>query len=460
MDDALFVFHELASETLQDLEAELNDHPGRQAQLPFATYLLGALLTSFGRRQLLDTEIAATLRSIPKKYHRRLGITVDGHTVTYHQVGHKKRRAFKLLERKRLSLNPHENVDPATVIVNDLLKVTRAGAEFSRSLALDGTVTDSWEHPDKPRAQVDPKTGEIRSDARLGHAPRKRHGSGFKYGYEVEVIATTDIGMPKLVHSMMVHANHTGHRQRVAPLLKAMAAAGEIDRVIMDAGYYHKEPGDFAQRLYDAGIDQIFSPRAHQHSNQDIKGAKVLDGDTYCPCMPKGLVQIGSVSGKNSPPTRAKIARFEERQSYRLANHGTTGAGNPRFKCPAKAGKVRCPRVPTSMKLSAATKPTIDVVDDGLGLPEICDKGVITVPIEQVVRDRQAIPYGTQKWVTTYGRRNMAETVNSLVNHAMGTFEVGAVRTMGLDAHTILVGMLAVATNMTTWHNHQLQHPD
>ncbi len=393
------------------------------------------------------------LQNLPERLQRTLNvIDADGHIITYDQVGHRRPRLNKLLRRKALGLDPATHLTPATELMNAMIQATLTEQDReSRTLGLDGTISAAWEHPD--RARVDPETGEKLTDAALGHGTTKRHNTKYRFGYEAEMVTTIEPGLRKLVRAFTVHANDTGHRIRVLPVLEYLARLGQLSRIVHDAGYDRADPELLTMPLHRAGVERIFDPLVHQRRHvHDIDGAAILDGQPHCPCTPPKLQDLPKVTGTNRDDL---VPRYETRDLYRLQPFGTTKAGTPRYECPARAGKVRCPNVPRSFDLPA-TNPTIDTRPiDGYPDRKVCTQSAISIPVEVLIRDRQGVPYGTAKWEQIYRHRTKTETVNSTIKHSVMSLGVGSIRSVGIEMQTIATGIAAVATNILTRRNHE-----
>lgn len=437
---------------ITELEEELTAHGGVKAQITVSTLVFGMLLAILCKGKALDIYTHAALVDLPDRLKRELNvIDADGHELTYTQVNHKRGRLLELLRARSERIDRTTTTTPVADLVNEMLQVTlTAENRAATTLGLDGTVIPSTEHPDSVR--VDPETGEKLSDGSLGHAPKKRHGSGFIHGYEVQVVATVEAGLPKLIHAVDVHANDTGRRIQAVPVVINLAERGQLTRVVHDAGYDFKNTDVFAGPFHAAGVGRVFDPRHYRRrGDQDIDGAKILDGAPFCPCIAQGLLEIEKPIGADRFVTAAK---YDNRRPFALARHGSTNAGTSRYKCPALAGKVRCPKQPASLKLPA-TKPTVDNRPlDGFPDPKICSQGTISISDEVLLRDMQAVLYGTTRWLNIYRRRNLIETANSTIRERF-SLEVGAIRSPSIEMYGLVLGLAAVATNIKTLWNHR-----
>lgn len=436
------------------LEKLLNSHPGVRSEVRLSTLLTGFLLTMFLQQSMLDCDVYATLRKLPKRWKKRLGIHQSaGRVLSYHQLGHRRRRLVSLT--RRLDRDRDLSLECGTLVrlFNEALLHTADGIPFNRVCAVDGKIEPAWESPD---SAVDPETGEKLTEAKWGHKTPKRRGKELEFGWEAQVVSTADPGKPQLALAVVPHPNDTGLRPEVLPAVESLAERGLLDTVLLDGGYYYKDPDVFAARLERAGIGKLFNPRMHQRKGAGaVQGAVILDGDLYCPCIPEGLGTLVTITGSN----RERLEpQYEAREPYRLVPHGSTPAGTPRFRCPARAGKVRCSRVPESLKL-AATKVTINTAAmDDLPMPSVCEQKAVTVPLPLLVKDQQQYPYGSQRFNRTYNLRNKVESFNSQL--ARSGFTFSSFRTTGLQNFALVLGIATLTTNLRSIRGWVAGHPD
>lgn len=142
---------------------------------------------------------------------------------------------------------------------------------------------------------------------------------------------------------------------------------------------------------------------------------------------------------------------------FRLVPHGSTPAGTPRFRCPARAGKVRCGRVPESLSLPA-TKPTVNTAStDDLPTPRVCEQKAVTLPLELFIKDKQQYPYGTPEYNATYNLRNKVESYNPQLFRAGLRF--GSFRTTGLQNFALAAEIVALAANLHAIRGWSVRNP-
>ncbi len=132
---------------------------------------------------------------------------------------------------------------------------------------------------------------------------------------------------------------------------------------------------------------------------------------------------------------RAALVRFADRGHYKTKAGVITGK---RFKCPACAGFCDDP--------TATAPPSYD--HPPLAKPDTprCCGGSVTIKIEDLY-EYQLVPYGTPAWHIAYGRRNLVETVNSMLKPEKGR-HIGRCQALGLGPNWMASIALAVAHNL------------
>ena len=138
------------------------------------------------------------------------------------------------------------------------------------------------------------------------------------------------------------------------------------------------------------------------------EGAVIANGNLYCPCTPRTLLELGPLA---RTATKEQAADHD-RQTAELARYklGRLTAddedGYHRVACPAVMGKIRCPLRPASMTLDR-DRPEI------LTPPEhpqaCCAQQTITVPADVIAKTAQKHDYPSAAWRRSYARRTGAE---------------------------------------------------
>jgi hypothetical protein len=84
-----------------------------------------------------------------------------------------------------------------------------------------------------------------------------------------------------------------------------------------------------------------------------FQGAVTANGSLYCPCAPRALPELGPLARTATPPqAAAHDARTAETARCKLGRLTADDEDScHRVRCPAAAGKIRCPLRPASMTL-------------------------------------------------------------------------------------------------------------
>lgn len=176
-------------------------------------------------------------------------------------------------------------------------------------------------------------------------------------------------------------------------------------------------------------------------------GALIIDGDLYCPKMPRALRRLPDFAKTMSKGESANLeALYDERDRYRFERKAY-GSEKVRSMCPAQALKVKCTGVPVSLNNPRTDIPYVEAPEDR---PKCCAQVTITTKTEELRRSRQGhYAYGTSKWRRLYAQRNRAESYNADFRHNIGNFEERKwCAVMGRVKMTFMFGIKLLATNM------------
>jgi hypothetical protein len=217
-------------------------------------------------------------------------------------------------------------------------------------------------------------------------------------------------------------------------------------------------------------------------------GEIMIEGTWHCPQTPVPLVNAtrtlhqrcdeikdhaktpGADPGECAADKRAAqaawTAQIAERQAFALVPHGTEDSGgHQRFRCPAAAGHVRCPRKPVSVR-PGSSGPRIDPGPEPFGDPPVCHQTTITIAPETGARHRQTHPYGTEAWQDAYqpGRATV-ESVNAHLKDGAheNIQDPRGRRVRGLAATGLMLAFQIAHANrrkITNWQATLPAHPD
>ena len=218
--------------------------------------------------------------------------------------------------------------------------------------------------------------------------------------------------------------------------------------VLVDRGYSYLRVENWAQELGNRGIEQVFDLHTNQRGVRP--GPKphtiFVDGALFVDSLPTWLRKLpGFRIGDTKTEIAEKVAKYDERLPYLFARQGPADLhrGTQRVRGPALTGRVRCPNNEKSMRLSPATRPTLDCDPDGCA----CSLAPTLGPGDYL-QLRQRHPYGTRKWKLDYNRRNHVESYNASVKYHHSRLARGSTRVLGTNKTGILVALLVAANNI------------
>jgi hypothetical protein len=386
----------------------------RPRQLRVRTLLAGMCLAQADHRPAHLTRVHQALTSLPEDAQRRLGVIAEWkngpHRLTYRQT----ERTFGLVA-DALGKDEPDGLPsgPLQRACDDLLEAS-IPEEFkngSRSLAVDWTDLESFSRPPPARGGdcADPQ-------AWWGHRKNNllRSQDELFYGYYLSAgIMTRDEdapAVPELARRATVSSCRHDPVRAFTPVLTALPGQQiPLGDILSDSGYAHRDASAWAIPLRTAGAQLIQDLHPHDRGPKGAhQGAIISNGNLYCPCTPRTLLELGPLARDATPDqAAAHDARTTELTRYKL---GKITADDPdgyhRVQCPAAMGKIRCPLRPASMRLNR-DRPEI------LTPPEhpqaCCTQQTLTVPADVNAKTRQKHDYPSAAWRRSYARRTGAE---------------------------------------------------
>jgi hypothetical protein len=214
------------------------------------------------------------------------------------------------------------------------------------------------------------------------------------------------------------------------------------------SGYAHRDAGAWAIPFRAAGAQLVQDLHPHDRGPKGSHdGAIISNGNLYCPCTPRPLLELGPLA---RAATSQQAAGWE-RQTSELARYklGRLTAGDAdgchRVQCPAAMGKIRCPLRPASMTLGR-DRPEI------LQPPEhpqaCCAQQTITVPPGVLAKTAQKHDYPSAAHRRSYARRTGAERgFATAKDPASNDISRGWCRLMGLTPLMLFTTTLLIARN-------------
>lgn len=462
----------------EDLEALLR--PAGKGGRPRALsveVLLAALVMSHLKYQnlLLVTVHSLLLDDLDTRYQRRLGVRdAGGNPITMRQVYYlwsaiAHRLDYSEVTQPQLTAPERRaRLDEVTRISGLLTQSASMYLPPPTTLAVDLTAVDAAHRARSDGTSDDP-------DASHGYRTKtQRNGTDKVYGYQWGAVTRAPRDRhdhyPRLFErALLLPANANG-RDEILAAIDDLNRQGTVTEVISDRGFTYSKSEHWAILLHERGIRQVMDihpadsgPRPHPD------GYVMLDGWPHCPNTPEDLHRIRRVQSVSSRlPSRKKhetLGRYEQRlrtweqkraaatsmrerisrrMLYRFEPIGKTSAGNQRFRCPARAGRVAChgcPMYPGAVPLG------IPQVNSPKPLPKACAQETITVPQDVNIKLRQQHYWLSREWAASYNRRGDIERAFSQVKSKTGLERFEWTRQVGITKTALLAAIVAAAYN-------------
>jgi hypothetical protein len=436
----------------------------RARQLPVRTLLLGMLLVLADHRPAHLSRVHQALISLPGDDQVRLGVIADWkngpHLLTYRQT----ERTFGLVADALAKDEPDGlPSQPLQVICDDLLEasVPEQFKDASTSLAVDWTGPESFSRPPPARG------GECADpEAWWGHRKNNllRSEDELFYGYYLSAATMTreenGPAVPELARRATVSSCRRDPVRAFAPVLTRMPDQGiPLGDIVDDSGYSHRDADARALPLRAAGAQLVQDLHPHDRGPKGTHdGAIIANGNPYCPCTPRTLLELGPLApGATKEQAAGHDRKTAELARYKLGRITADDAdGYRRVQCPAAMGKIRCPLRPASMTLNRS-RPEI------LQPPEhpqaCCAQQTITVPPEVNAKTAQKHDYPSAAWRRSYARRTGAERGFATVKDpAASDIARGWCRLMGLAPLMLFTTTLLIVRNqriLQAWNARQ-----
>lgn len=468
---------------------------GRPRAQSWRAILVLLLLTATSRPDRLHLARAARIAAgLTARQRDLVGIHGD---VTYSQI----ESAFADLAagmRPRVNRRTGE-VLPARISMDSDALLSRLGCgAIPKSIpahdefALDSTDSETWARrrtyskdgmPDLPDGATDPDAALVaeakkrarQSNRRVTGSPSRGADGRFIHsrdadaregwrtsrngelpvflGYDVHLLCdVTSWGgpsVPPLVRALSVapagtRKSEPGH----ATIASARALGHDVRRVLVDRGYSQLLATNWAEPLARAGVQQVFDLHANQITTRPgpAPGTIMIAGGLFSDAIPNRLRSLERrVQGMSRREQLALSKQYDDRAVYAFRPVGAPkGDGTKQqYEGPARAGKLRCPNHPQSMRLSASKHPTTECEP---GIP--CSCGARITVDKTYIRERQRHLWGTTRWLADYGRRNSVESANSMLKTHTAGFRRGSIRVFGLEKSSIWLAMVVAAINI------------
>lgn len=424
--------------------------PGRPRGLTVDQLFTLLIVTALTKRPPHLTEVVTVFQNLHWSDRRELGLE----SLTIHQVRHMLDRLRDLLairtnvRRNRPGKSTADN-PMLQKLLDEFAEASDAIApEYRRDLAIDGTRLPVGARAKSWVLEAGRKTKQpTYADPDITfHSMEGRSGYNSTQGYGMTSVVTVakhkddDPPQTTLIFSVAdMTMTYTQEGVLGEPLLDRLPASVRGATIHTDTGY--SDFKSFRVAVLRNGLNPSMSLHSNHQSVHDTWDGIVAAADTLvCPGTPPTLLSIRGVSGED-------LSRLTtERASFELRQHGKrTDAGDHRYTCPARAGKIRCPLFGPSTRLSAS-KPT--VTNPPKTEHKVCTQQTVTLP-GYMLTFLQQYPVGTQAHAVSFGHRNTVESsYNQLKSSRSGGLKKDSILLRGLVGYSMLLSCVVLAENV------------
>lgn len=393
------------------------------------------------------------LTGLAETDQHRLGIITDWktgpHRLTYRQVEY----TFGIVSHAVAKDSPDGTASaPLGEAADDLVEasIPPAYKTASSSLAIDWTDHETYARPTSPHGPA-PTDTEASWGHRRGNHPGQKDEAFLGYYLSAATMVPDESGppTPELIRRIALSTCSVDPVPVMVPVLQRLAASGvAVGDVLGDSGYAHRVAHNWAIPLRAMGASIITdlhpSDRGPHGTHQ---GAICSEGNLYCPAVPITLLGRAPLGPGASHEQRCEHDHLcAETTRYKLAAvSGPDTDGYRRLRCPAAAGKIRCPARPASMALNY-DRPT--VVSPPEHPPACCTQTTITVPPSVNAKTTQKHDYPGPAWRDSYKRRSAVErSYSTLKDPARTDINRGWCRLTSLAPIMLFLTMAVAARN-------------
>ena len=402
------------------------------------------LLAETGSMHLV--RVHKLLNSLDTHSKKRLGITRKG-GVTRRQV----ERLYGLMAH---AMN-NQDISVFDEFCDLLMQSTLdPSTSETTSIAIDSTSIDSWGKRKKHR-ESDGTFTWVTSDHDAAWR-RKSKDNPWKrpvFGFDLTVAVTIpEIKGPDVALAARAIRFRAANTESVemgrAVVLETARQQGVLGDVVADREYTSTMSGsDFILPVRALGGEPVFDLTKHQlGAHGTTHGAIMIDGQPFSPSTPPGLhLIVPPPPGRPFKEIADYQAQIATRARYALVPHGSRSAnGSQIYQCPASAGKLSCPLVPSSPDdafpaLLAPTNPAPG---------SVCTKSYTTFHAADTPLAQRDL-FGSNAWFKSMSRRSRVEGFfGNVKNEACEHLRRGTIRVRGLVKTGMLVAFTIAATNL------------
>ncbi len=386
----------------------------RPRQLKARTLLAGMCLAQAGHRPAHLTRVHQALTSLPGDEQRRLGVTAGWNHGPHQLTCRQTERTFGLVTDALAKDGPGGlPSDRLQRICGTLLEasIPEEFKEASTSPAVDWTDMESFSRPPPARGGDCADPGAWRGH-RKNNLLRSEGELSCGYYFSAAIMMRDEDGpaVPEFARRAALSSCQHDPVRAFVRVLTAMPAQGiPPGDILDDSGYAHRDAAAWAVPLRTAGAQLIQDLHPHDRGPKGTHhGAVISNGNLYCPCTPRPLLQPGplarTATSQQTADWERQIAELARCKPGRLT--ADDADGYHRVQCPAVTGKIRCPLRAASMRLDR-DRPEI------LQPPEhpqaCCTQQTLTVPPEVNAKTAQEHDYPSAAHRRSYARRTGAE---------------------------------------------------
>ncbi|MEO7125095.1 MAG: transposase, partial [Nakamurella sp.] len=301
------------------------------------------------------------------------------------------------------------------------------------------------------------------------------------YGYQGVALCRMDPEGPKLIEKFtLAPGNSDGARAALTMITHMQAQRSDhseppVTHLASDRGFSKVVPENWATPLRELGIEQIIDLMPNEqraiytevpvivNGHRGLHKVLMIDGWPHHIATPKHLHTIKRpatlTAGRlkkcaNAQDMREYAARVEaiqefkkliaERQTYAYRRvQGPDPTGKERFEAPCCAGTLKDPTCSTSMLLPGGTQ----AITYGKNTPRNEHQRTITIPGSIEEKIRQRLYWGSDEWISAYGKRTAVEgQFGTLKSSSTEHVRRGWIHVVG-HVKTSIMTMLAIAAS-------------
>lgn len=498
---------------LPAVEAHLHAATGAPREFTARALLVGLATHGLRQGEMHLTKILHTLGELPSSARRELGLPhdVDTYRMLWHAftrlvdalqdgtlaIPHNHPEADTVAGEVLPCPNdcPHQPISLSTFTGRLLHASLPESLELTGAVAIDSTDYETWARrrswartpdvdPDHLPADAEerreakkaklppnqpgwPRTGHdgraqhtLDPDAREGYRSGTNGARGGVFcGYDLHLtvnaraLGGTEVPFAFTGMHLPPAGSHKGDAG-IALIDQVRTHQPDLTEIIADRGYSYCTPERWAYPVRARGIEPVIDLHSNQRGTHPgpIPGTIILDGALFTDALPTTWRTLpGFPIGMPTEKKQALRARYDARAAYAFTPHShPDNDGYQRFKGPARAGKLRCPNYPPSMRLPH-TRPTTSCAP---GTDCACGK-TLTLPPDAMPWTRQRTLWGTTDWAADYGRRAAIESGNAEAKTHRLHLDRGFTRVMGTTKNSVLIAFALAGLNhvlLRDWH--------